>query len=201
MISIDNKDALGYCGAGSNILNAILSFLYVFGTGYATPPAVTFTGGGGTGAAGTAVLQNGKVVGITITAPGTGYTTAPTVVIAGAGGAAATATTDGAGVDSITVTDSGTGKKLTVTDLTTYPAGDSRSNVNITVADKFGNEVEKQIGVSPANTVIDVVLEGLNPVDGLDVLVTVVSVLGANKDGSAYNIGEGKTAGNFTMEV
>ena len=200
MQSIDNKEALDYCGAGSNTLAAVVTFSYVGGVGYATVPAVTFSGGAGSGAAATAVLKNGKVVGINVTNAGTGYSSAPTVAIGGSGGAAATAVLDGATVGSITVTDSGTGKKLTVTDNTIYPAGDSRSNVNVSVFDKFGNKVEKQIGTSPANVVVDVVLEGLNPVDGLDALVTVVSTAGKVKDGSAYNIGEGKTAGNFTME-
>ena len=42
---------------------------------------VLFIGGGGTGAAGTAQVVNGAVVGITVTNGGTGYTSAPTVVI------------------------------------------------------------------------------------------------------------------------
>lgn len=52
------------------------------GSGYTTEPAITFTGGGGTGAAATATLSNGAVTGYNITAPGTGYTTAPTVAFA-----------------------------------------------------------------------------------------------------------------------
>lgn len=54
------------------------------GAGYksALPPAVTFTGGGGSGATGTAVVNsNGLVTGITITSGGSGYTSAPTVAI------------------------------------------------------------------------------------------------------------------------
>jgi hypothetical protein len=47
-----------------------------------TVPAVTFSGGGGTGAAGTAVLNNGVVSGVNITNAGSGYTSAPTVSIA-----------------------------------------------------------------------------------------------------------------------
>lgn len=66
------------------------------GTGYSTAPAVGFSGGGGSGAAATAVLGTGlnagKVVSITITNPGTGYTSAPTVALTGGGGSGATAT-------------------------------------------------------------------------------------------------------------
>jgi len=52
-----------------------------------TAPTITFTGGGGTGATATATIgaaasvNAGKIIGITVTAPGSGYTSAPTVVI------------------------------------------------------------------------------------------------------------------------
>ena len=64
------------------------------GSGFTSPPTVTFTGGGGTGATGTAIISHGKVIGVTITDPGTGYITAPTISFSGGGGkgAAATAT-------------------------------------------------------------------------------------------------------------
>jgi phage tail sheath protein FI len=66
------------------------------GSGYSSAPAVGFTGGGGTGAAGTAVLGTGgdadKVVGITITANGSGYTSAPTIGLTGGAGTGAAAT-------------------------------------------------------------------------------------------------------------
>ena len=60
------------------------------GTGYSNG-AATFTGGGGTGAAGT-ILTNGAggILSITITNGGSGYTTPPTV--SGAGGTGATLT-------------------------------------------------------------------------------------------------------------
>ena len=45
-------------------------------------PTVTFSGGGGNGATGTATVSAaGLVTGVTITSPGTGYTSAPTVEI------------------------------------------------------------------------------------------------------------------------
>lgn len=52
------------------------------GSGYSTVPAVTFTGGGGSGAAATAVVTGGVVTSVNITSGGTGYTTDPTVAIA-----------------------------------------------------------------------------------------------------------------------
>jgi hypothetical protein len=52
------------------------------GSGYASVPAVTFSGGAGTGAAATAVLTNGSVTSVTVTNGGSGYTSDPTVTIA-----------------------------------------------------------------------------------------------------------------------
>lgn len=51
------------------------------GSGYTTAPGITFSGGSGTGAAATAIIQNGRVVSIVITNPGSGYTSAPSVVV------------------------------------------------------------------------------------------------------------------------
>jgi hypothetical protein len=63
------------------------------GSGYTTAPTVTFSGGGGTGAAATAAIANGIVTGVTITNAGADYTSAPTVVLsAPSSGATATAT-------------------------------------------------------------------------------------------------------------
>lgn len=63
------------------------------GSGY-TAATVSFSGGGGTGAAGTVILATGVVVGVTITNSGTGYTSEPTVTIvpAGTGGTGAACT-------------------------------------------------------------------------------------------------------------
>jgi hypothetical protein len=52
------------------------------GQGYNTPPVITFTGGGGTGAKATAVVLNGKIVRVDVTVPGSGYTSLPTVTAA-----------------------------------------------------------------------------------------------------------------------
>lgn len=53
------------------------------GTGYSTsnPPTVLFSGGGGTGAAGVAIIVGGSVVGIRLTNQGSNYTAAPTITI------------------------------------------------------------------------------------------------------------------------
>lgn len=63
------------------------------GSGYTTAPAISFTGGGGTGMAAHATVSGGIVTSIVIDNPGQGYKTAPTVVIGGPGtGAAAIVT-------------------------------------------------------------------------------------------------------------
>jgi len=63
------------------------------GTGYTSVPTVTFTGGGGSGAAATAIVSNaGVVMGVRMTAFGTGYGSAPTIGFSGGGGSSAAAT-------------------------------------------------------------------------------------------------------------
>jgi hypothetical protein len=61
------------------------------GSGYTSVPTVVFSGGGGTGAAATAVLTQGVVTSITLTNAGSGYTSLPTVTFTGGGGSGAAA--------------------------------------------------------------------------------------------------------------
>lgn len=73
-------------------LNADLSVDLTFapggGSGYLTPPTVTFAGGGGiTAATATATLNtSGQITGIVLTNGGTGYSSAPAVTVSGGGG-------------------------------------------------------------------------------------------------------------------
>jgi hypothetical protein len=62
------------------------------GANYTSAPQVVFSGGGGTGAAGTAVISGGVVNSVTLDSPGTGYTSAPQIALNGGGGNGATAT-------------------------------------------------------------------------------------------------------------
>ena len=64
------------------------------GSGYSSPPTVTFAapGGGGTTATGTAVLTGNSVSSITITNPGSGYSSLPSISFSGGGGSSAAAT-------------------------------------------------------------------------------------------------------------
>ncbi len=61
------------------------------GSGYSSPPSVTFSGGGGSGAVATAVLVAGRVVEVSVTSKGSGYTSAPNVSIGTGSGVRATA--------------------------------------------------------------------------------------------------------------
>lgn len=61
------------------------------GSGYTSAPTVAFSGGGGTGAAATAIIDDGAVVGFTITNAGSGYTSTPTITLTGGSGTGAAA--------------------------------------------------------------------------------------------------------------
>jgi len=63
---------------GVRVLNA--GYGYRNGNGAYAAPTVVFTGGGGTGAAGTATISaNGAITGVTITNAGSGYTSPPAI--------------------------------------------------------------------------------------------------------------------------
>jgi autotransporter-associated beta strand protein len=112
----------GISGAGAllnssatpaSIAGGVLSSITVTagGSGYSSPPAVSLTGGGGSGAAAEALLGL-TTASITIDNGGSGYTEPPFVYISGGGGsgAAATALLDENGViTNITVTAPGWG--------------------------------------------------------------------------------------------
>jgi len=66
------------------------------GSGYIGAPAVTFSGGTGSGMTGTATVVNGVVTGITITSPGTGYSPGDFITAAFTGGGATVPATPGA---------------------------------------------------------------------------------------------------------
>ena len=90
------------------------------GSGYdsANPPAITISGGGGTGATATATVVGGAITAVTVTNIGNGYTSTPNVEVAGSGGAVLTAVVSFAG-DSPSSVDkkSKTGIKWTLPDF------------------------------------------------------------------------------------
>lgn len=81
-------------GVSANVNQSSVQYVNITagGSGYTSAPAVAFTSGGGSGAAGTAILSGGVVVFILITNRGSGYTSAPTVGFSGGGGTAAAGT-------------------------------------------------------------------------------------------------------------
>jgi hypothetical protein len=79
------------------------------GTGYSSPTAVSFSGGGGSGAAGTAALINGTIASVPVSAGGSDYTRIPTVTAAGGTGASLAAVLVPTSLDFIDVTSGGSG--------------------------------------------------------------------------------------------
>ncbi|WP_211329967.1 hypothetical protein [Deminuibacter soli] len=195
MQSIDNSGVLNYYPAPQNNLNAAVAFS-LDTVGYTSAPAVTISGGGGTGATATAVISGGRVTAINVTAGGSGYTTAPTVSLPG--GATATATVSGGAVTAITVTSGGGKGTMTITDNTSYPSGDSRKIVDVEVYDYHGHKVEGYILNAATTVAIDT--STLNTDRGLAMTVKVVSTKGLAKDGSIRKIMNSLSSGAFVME-
>ncbi|MBI5768012.1 MAG: PD40 domain-containing protein [Verrucomicrobia bacterium] len=121
--------APGSTATGTATLSAAVTevVLTAFGSGYTSAPTVSFTGGGGgSGAAGTAIVANGAVIAVHLTAAGSGYTSAPTVSFTGGGGSGATATAQIVGsVASIAVAGAGSGYGNTPDILISGGAGGS----------------------------------------------------------------------------
>ena len=99
------------------------------GSGYTSSPGIVFIGGGGSGAAATAIIGNGVVGIVTITNGGSGYTTSPSVTFTGPGigtTAKAYAVVSTAGtISQIRITDAGIGYTIspTITIQSPYTSG------------------------------------------------------------------------------
>lgn len=95
--TLDEGNGSGTCpGIGTQVFsvsNPVLSVAVTNGgSSYTSAPTVSFSGGGGSGAKATAVLNGNVVESITMVHCGTGYTSAPTVSFTGGGGSSAAAT-------------------------------------------------------------------------------------------------------------
>ena len=67
---------------GPDLLGEVTGFTVTCaGNGYSETPLVLLSGGGGSGAAGLAILSNGSIVSVALTESGSGYTSAPSVII------------------------------------------------------------------------------------------------------------------------
>jgi hypothetical protein len=85
----NNSSAIGFV-TSTSVLGVTIN---TGGTGYTGPVFnVTFTGGGGVGAQGTANVVGGAVVSVTMVTGGSGYTSAPTPVFTAGGGSNASGT-------------------------------------------------------------------------------------------------------------
>lgn len=99
------------CESDPNLLRVQKVLITNPGSGYLTPPQVTFIGGGGSGAKATATIGNGIIGPITITNFGSGYINQPTITFTGisAVSADATAILSNGSVSNIRILDAGLG--------------------------------------------------------------------------------------------
>jgi sugar lactone lactonase YvrE len=116
------------------------------GSGYTSAPAVTFSGGGGSGATATASITGGIVTALTLTANGSGYTSAPTVSFSGG-----TPTTSAAATAALAAA-------ITPNGIAADLLG------NVYIADSVGNQVLK--GAS-SGTKLTALITGLNKPSGI----------------------------------
>jgi len=87
----DNATAVAFTTSRANVTSIEKILVTNSGVGYTTPPLITFSGGGGTGAAATCSINtaSNSVVRFTMTQNGVGYGTAPTITIGVPAGATA----------------------------------------------------------------------------------------------------------------
>ena len=171
------------------------------GAAYTPAPSVVFSGGGGSGAAGTAVLDgNGAVSGIAITNPGSGYTFAPAVSFSG--GVAVTGVAVGSGGSgysiSTVVTFSGGGgtgaagiavvSGGVVTDVTIVNPGYGYSSApTVTITDSLGGSgatATATIGGGAAATAYISTGSGATATASIGAPATAVAQIGTIDDGS-----------------
>ena len=82
LIRLISGNAAGTSGTITALTVTNPGYRYVNSSGVVTAPTISFTGGGGTGAAATATVDTeGGLTGFSISNAGSGYTSAPTVVI------------------------------------------------------------------------------------------------------------------------
>lgn len=132
--------------------------VYDQGSGYRTAPAISFTGGGGSGATATSILRYGY-----------GYSTIPTITITGGSGATAIAQTTSTSATLNPIIDNGS-----VVDVQVEDAGEGYTFANIAITgDGTGAAVTADLSVGDVNT-LQANVELLT-VDGAISAVEVVS--------------------------
>ncbi len=80
-------------------------------------------------------------------------------------------------------------KVLTITEASTFPAGDGLKRVNIVVSDKLGNTKVGTITAAAGNTTIDLdAATSLDLTGPVQVQVTITTNKGLVKDGAYYDL-------------
>lgn len=177
---------------------------------YVSAPNVSFVGGNGVGAAGTALIDaNGKVTSVTITNTGSGYVSAPTVVIDPVGTSALATAAQG---DTATATAAGgnlNAGALTGTATVTAAGSGYSSAPSITVSGGGGNG-GTAIATVVNGQITSIALSGgsgyttaptLDIADPTGVVVTITSA-GTNYDPTGtynVNVSGGSTVGGATF--
>ncbi|HEY1646232.1 MAG TPA: carboxypeptidase-like regulatory domain-containing protein, partial [Candidatus Saccharimonadales bacterium] len=143
------------CSVASTIRVAV-------GSGYTSVPTVSFSGGGGSGAAGIAVRSSGGAISaVTITNQGSGYSSAPTILFSGGGGSGANYTAVlGCGCVTLSLPSSGV-----------YTVIVSSSSVNVTATLELSCSTITIGGFCANVNVLDCLISGLK-VPGVTVTAT-----------------------------
>lgn len=89
---------------------------------------------------------------------------------------------------------------LTVTDASTYAAGDDRKVLHASIHDKRGGKVVMAIVAGDGDDAQAVSIASLDRSEGIDMLVTVVSLEGCISDGHASNLGASGAAGYWDKD-
>jgi uncharacterized delta-60 repeat protein len=139
------------------------------GAGYsqASPPTVGFVGGGGTGAAGTAVVNaNGAVVGVTITSQGSGYTSSPLVTFTSGGvtHAVATSTINAGRLSVINVVHPGSG--YTSAPTVTFSGGIANGGVHATATPVMDGLTVGSVTINTAGGAVAATAVAVRAADG-----------------------------------
>jgi hypothetical protein len=210
VIRTDSDELFNSVARVGNSLSAITVTNAATNGKYVSAPAVSFTGGGGSGAEATALIDaNGKVTSINITNTGSGYTSAPTVTIAPVGttalataaqGTTATATAAAGNLDSGALT--GT--------ATITSAGSGYSSVPAITVSGGGGNGGTAVATVTNGQITSIALSGgtgytsaptLAVADPTGVVVTITSA-GTNYDPAGtytVNVSGGTTVGGATF--
>jgi hypothetical protein len=149
---------------GSSAMSGYVSEVGIVsgGTGYSSPPAVTFTGGTPTTpASGRAILSNGRVSEVMLTERGSGYQTAPSVSFSGGNPSTPTLNTGVVGsVASLTITNRGSGYTSAPTVVFSDKQGLTNALATVTVSNGSIDTVSLFSGGTGATTAVTASLSG-----------------------------------------